>query len=420
MIALALALLAQAAAPKPAQPVSPPPNVQPTVQGPAAPENHSNGNGLTIENAIQLALRNNPDLLRVLYQSQSAEQDVTISRAAILPQLDFNASLGKTRQGGGITTVFQNQTLTTATVVQSDFGAGLTLHQLVFDGGRWWNSIDAAKLQRASANASVDEQRLLTIFTVEQRFYELVRQQRQLKVLGDAAVRSRDQADFTQRLFEGGRATQADVYAARANRDNDEVNRLGQERAVELARADLSTAVGLDPGTPLTVQEPQNLMAEPAQPPAMQQAVSQALVTRPSIKAASLLFESNEKAASAAKGDYWPSLSASAGWNRGTTEASQYFGDPIKNSQMTIGLTLNWNVFNGLATNANVRKAQIQALLSQNALQRARRTGASDVERAVAQLATAGARVRVAQQAEQTAGEGLRLAGTRQEVGVGT
>ncbi|MFL5426342.1 MAG: hypothetical protein ACJ783_15025, partial [Myxococcales bacterium] len=85
MIALALALLAQAAAPKPAQPVSPPPNVQPTTQGPAAPENHSNGNGLTIENAIQLALRNNPDLLRVLYQSQSAEQDVTISRAAILP-----------------------------------------------------------------------------------------------------------------------------------------------------------------------------------------------------------------------------------------------------------------------------------------------------------------------------------------------
>ena len=49
-----------------------------------------------------------------------------------------------------------------------------------------------------------------------------------------------------------------------------------------------------------------------------------------------------------------------------------------------------------------------------------RRSVASDVEKAVAQLAAARAQARVAQQAEQTAKEGLRLARTRQEVGVGT
>src|SRR5205809_4668033 len=137
----------------------------------------------------------------------------------------------------------------------------------------------------------------------------MVRSQRQLTVLADAAKRSRDQADFTQRLFEGGRATQADVYAARANRDNDEILRLGQERVVELARADLALAIGIDPSEALTVAEPPRLMEDPAQPPPALDAVARALQNRPSLKAASLTVESNRKLASAAKGDYWPTVS---------------------------------------------------------------------------------------------------------------
>jgi len=420
MIALALALLAQAAAPKPAQPVSPPPNVQPTTQGPAAPDNQSNGNGLSIENAIQLALRNNPDLLRVVYQSQSAEQDVAISRAAILPQLDFNASLGKTRQGGGITTVFQNQTLTTATVVQSDFGVGLALHQLVFDGGRWWNSLDAAKLQRASANASVDEQRLLTVFTVEQRFYELVRQQRQLKVLGDAAVRSRDQADFTQRLFEGGRATQADVYAARANRDNDEINRLGQEARVELARQDLAITIGVDPSQPLTIEEPSQMQREPISPPPASEAVEKALASRPNLKAFALTAEAQRKSASAARGDYWPVIALDGSYNRHAQDIETFTSSPEKASTLSGAISLNWNIFQGLATKATVQKAEIATAQAETDLAAGRRTVASDVERAIAQLAAARQQARIAAQSVETAGENLRLARTRQQVGVGT
>ena len=49
-----------------------------------------------------------------------------------------------------------------------------------------------------------------------------------------------------------------------------------------------------------------------------------------------------------------------------------------------------------------------------------RRTVASDVQRAVAQLAASRQQARIAAQSVQTAGENLRLARTRQQVGVGT
>jgi len=199
------------------------------------------------------------------------------------------------------------------------------------------------------------------------------------------------------------------------------VTRLGQERNVELARADLSVAIGLDPGTPLTVTEPLNMLAEPVQPPALPQALERALSNRPSLKAFALTAESNRKTASAAKGDYWPTLSANGFWQRGTRDdVGRAFETPGRDSHSGVSLDLTWNIFSGLSTQADVRKAEIQVALAENDLASGRRGVASDVEKAVAQLATARAQTRVAQQAEQTAKEGLRLARTRQEVGVGT
>ncbi len=375
---------------------------------------------LTLEEALKIGLQRNTDLQRQVLLALSAEQDRVIARSAILPLVNFNASIGVTRQGSG-DVVVQGVSFPQPAAVFSTGNAGLTVRQLVFDGGKWWNNLSAASLGLAASEAQVDEQRLQISYLIEQRFYELVRAQRQLQVLGDAAVRSRDQADYTQRLFEGGRATQADVYAARANRDNDEVIRLGQERAVELARADLSTAIGLDPGSPLTVVEPQNLLAEPTQPPALQEAVDRALTNRPSLKAFTLTAESNRKAASAAKGDYWPRLSVGGFWQRGVRDdLVLLFRAPGRDSQAGVSVDLTWNLFAGLSTDATVRKAEILVQLAENDLVSGRRGVASDVEKAVAQLATARAQARVAQQAEQTAREGLRLARTRQEVGVGT
>jgi outer membrane protein len=377
------------------------------------------GQNLTLEAAVQLALQRNPDLRKQALLALSSEQDTVLARSNILPALNFNASYNDTRQGGGVT-VIQNVEIPTSTLVFHSWQGSLSARQLIFDGGKWWNNLDAANLGYASNLAQVDEQRLQITYLVEQRFYELIRAQRQLLVLAEAAARSRDQADFTQRLFEGGRATQADVYAARANRDNDEIFRLGQERIVELARADLALAIGTDPAEPLTVAEPPRLMDAPAQPPAGKEAVARALATRPSIKAASLLVESNRKQAAAAGGDYWPSVALNAGYQRTARGLSTIFTDPSRNSTLYGAVSLSWNVFNGFATGANVRKAEILTLLSETDLQTARWNVASDVEKAVAQLSTARAQARVAQQAEATAREGLRLARTRQEVGVGT
>lgn len=374
---------------------------------------------LSLDGAVQMALERNTDLQHQMLLTLSAEQDKIIARSAILPSVDFNGSISELRLNGPVF-VSGAPVPVQGTTTSGSQQASLSVRQLVFDGGAWWNNMAAADLGLQANQATLDEQRLQITYLVEQRFYELVRAQRQLAVLSDAAARSRDQAEFTQRLFEGGRATQADVYAARANRDNDEVNRLGQERNVELARADLATAVGVEPGEPLTVSEPPTLMQPPAAAPAVQDAVAHALQNRPSLKAFALTAESNRKLATAASGAYWPRVALVAQWGRTTNYFPTFVDRPDLNSQASVGVNVSWNIFNGLNTTANVRKAELQVSLAENDFAAGRRNVAADVQKAVAQLATARTQVQVAQQAENTAKEGLRLAKTRQEVGVGT
>src|SRR5205823_1853895 len=312
-----------------APPVQPPPE---EAQRPAPPP----PNALTLERAVQLALEANYDLRRAEYQAFSSAQDVVISRSNILPRLDFNASLSNTRIGGGVFQGTFTDPLTGATIAQvsrdqvfRSYSARIAAQQLLFDGGKWWNTLAASNLALASSEANVQEQRLTAIYNVEQRFYELVRQQRQLRVLGDAAQRSRDQAGFTQRLFEGGRATQADVYAARANRDNDEIIRLTQERVVEFARQDLALTIGWEPAASLAIVEPPQMQQEPEAPPPAGQAVEKALASRPSLKAFAFAAEARRKAEAAARGDYWPRVGLSASFGRSTTDWQLFTGLPL-------------------------------------------------------------------------------------------
>ncbi len=387
----------------------------------AAAQTPAPDNTLTLERAIQVALDRNYDLRRTQYQALSSEQDLLIARSAILPRLDFNGSLTRVRQGAGTPIVGGVILTPRPTEAYWSYIGSVRATQLVFDGGKWWNNLAAADAQLASTQASIDEQRLTTVYTVEQRFYELVRAQRQLKVLGDAATRSRDQAEFTQRLFEGGRATQADVYAARANRDNDEIVRLTQERLVEFARQDLALTIGWDPAEALAIVEPAQMQQEPEATPPAGQAVEKALASRPSLKAFAFAAEARRKTEAAARGDYWPQVSLSASYGRSTSEWQLFTGLPLgHDSTLSGGVDITWNLFAGFSTKANVEKAQVNVLLAEIDLTNGRRGVASDVERAIAQLGVARQQARIAAQTQQTSSENLRLARTRQQVGVGT
>lgn len=399
----------------------PPPSPQEAVDGdqPSGP--------VSLDAAVQLALSRNHEVIAASLSALQAQQSYIATRGTILPTLNFNASIGPVRIGGGevIGTFVDPTTGQTVTQVNStqsywSHSAGLSLSQLLFDGGAWWNNLDAAKLSFKSLQETSDEQKLQTTYQVTQAFLELVRAQKQLAVFGEAARRSRDQADFEEKLYNGGKVAQADVYAARSNRDNDEVNRLSSEALVEQNRYALATLLGLDSTAPITVVEPAELKDLPPAPPTPANAVQTALASRPSLRAFEHALESTRKATSGIKGRYYPSLSFNASYQRGSRVFPDIISNPADKNTLSASLNLNWNLFNGLADQANVRKSELLELNNENDLAHGKRQVAADVQTAIANLSGARQRAQVAGQSEATAQEGLRLAKARQTVGVGT
>lgn len=382
---------------------------------------------LTLERAEAMALERNGPLRRTELQIRSAEADRIQARAAILPRLDFNASLGRSRNGGGeVTGSFVDPStgetvpLTTPTQVFSTYSGGLWLQQILFDGGKWWSNLEAKESSLSAAKQDAAEARQDTIYGVRQRFYALILAERQLQVFSQAAARSRAQAEATQRLFESGRQTQSEVFAARANRDNDEINQLGQEARVEMARQDLAVAVGVEPGESIAVEEPPRLFDDLEPSPPVEAAVAGALSKRAKLRALAHRLESQRQAVAAASGDYWPTIGIGVGYSRQARSPEVFTSSLDKVSTATVGLTFNWNLFNGLATRAQVEKARVQVLQAENDLSDARRSVAAEVERCVARLAAARRVALVAQRSEEASSEGLELARARQEQGSGS
>jgi len=294
-----------------------PPQVETDSEHPTGP--------LSLDGAVQIALSRNHDVILAALNAMQAEQAYFISRGNILPNLAFNAQVGFNYAGstparntviGGV----QVQLPAEASSTSGNYGVGLSFSQLVFDGGAWWNNLDAAKFNFKSLEATVAEQKLQTTYQVTQAFLELVRAQKQLAVFEEAAKRSRDQVDFEERLYNGGKAAQADVYAARSNRDNDEINRLSSAALVDQNRYALGILLGIDPASPMVVVEPAELKDLPPAPPPPANAVERALSTRPSLVAYELALRSTQKTSSALKGRYYPSVSLQASYTRYTQQ----------------------------------------------------------------------------------------------------
>jgi len=271
-----------------------------------------------------------------------------IARSAILPSVDFNASVGVTRQGAGKTSSSRanrspKARVSTAPATQ-DSPSGSS-SSTVASGEQHVR----ANLGLEATQAQVDEQRLQITYLVEQRFYELVRAQRQLQ--SSAMPRS---GAATRQITRCGCSRAAGpprpTFTPRAQTGTTTRCSGSARNAPSSWRAPTLDRHRLDPGAPLTVVEPPNMLAEPNQPPAVQDAVERALTKRPSLKGFALTAESNRKAASAAKGNYWPTLSVNGFWDRRTRDDMVLlFKAPGRDAQAGVTLDLNWNIFAGLS-----------------------------------------------------------------------
>jgi outer membrane protein TolC len=365
---------------------------------------------ITLEE-VRAASRQNLDALKAELELRRQQEGVTWAKSAIFPQVAINSTLGakgatesKTLQPAPIPDPSSpTHDLTYYPVSPGYTSAGVSLSlsvtQLIYDGGRWWNQIAQNGGQERAALGQLDEQRLVSELEAVNRFYQLLSAQFTLGVLENAVKRSETQVDRAKSMFEAGRAAKLDAIDAEVNLGNDRINVLRQQNTVTAAQVELLKWLG----QPTREVEAVDPGSRPAPVAALEDVMLAARGARPLLRALDAQIVVMERAVDVAWSAYLPSVSLAGTYTRAGNSVDPVLTDLRRNNNFSLGLNLGWNVFNGFGNQAQVDQARENLTQARLTRDRAEVDLDGDLRRSLRAL-------EVQQQVEAIAAENLKLA----------
>jgi outer membrane protein TolC len=400
----------QPPAARPAQPpVAPPPTAQPApapAPAPAAPGRPGPpqvvGRLLTLDEAVNIALDNQPQIAARLGDYAAARFRVDQALSPLLPQITGTWTAARTQSAGATVTGAAETTWTTTNI------ARVSLSQLLFDFGKNLAAVDAQRKLAEVALEDVELQRQLLSLSVKEAYTNILFAQRLIRVNEQALQRAELNLRSARGFFDVGTRPKSDVARAEVDVANARVDVIRARNAERLARVALNTAMGIEVDTPTQVQD--NLVREPFT--IDRQAVrAEALAQRPEQRQARLRADASQSAERAAFRNFFPDITAGGFYGASRTEFNEIW---------ELNLNLTWSIFDGGNRIARWREARANLDAAQARIRASEFDIIRDVEQALLTVTEASERIDAAQTAVASAQENFRLAQGRFDAGVGT
>ncbi len=196
---------------------------------------------LTLQQAIENALRENPSVIAARHAVEEAEARVRQARAGYYPQFGFN---GIAKMGLSGATNALGLVGLPASPLYRNLADSLNASQTVFDFGRTKHRLASERKLRDAAESDVATAEADVTLKVEQAWYGLLRAQRLREVTAEI-VRSREATvRQAQALYEGQIRSRVDLDLARANLSRAQLQASEAENRVHAAVATLGLALG--------------------------------------------------------------------------------------------------------------------------------------------------------------------------------
>ncbi|MDY7228124.1 TolC family protein [Hyalangium rubrum] len=372
--------------------------------------------------------RKNTQALLSLLDLERAEQQVNLSRAPLLPQVDFNTSAGGTLLGrqrivntfcdpSGENCVQEPREV--APTSRGGFDLTLSISQIIYDRARWKlleQSGATAEATRGQALEQADASELEAI----NRFFTLYRSQATIQVLEATVRRSEEQLERARALFEAGRVGRGEELSALVNLGNDRISLL--QRRSQLAQDQAQLAIWLArPGAEaLEAQPPATLTQEPAPAPALEVALNEARQRRPLIQALQQQVRAASLGKDVARAGYLPRLLAQGAYSRSDPSADVFYTEPRLQHTLRGAVVLQWDIFTGLSSRAEVSRAAASVRTAELNLAQSERELEAEVRRTLVALEVQISAAKLSADNREAAAQSLALAEERFKAGAGS
>ncbi|HEY7981768.1 MAG TPA: TolC family protein [Candidatus Eremiobacteraceae bacterium] len=385
-------LIAGVAKAEAAQP-SPAPAPSPIMQQTAPPASTSSSPSspspvtLTLVDAENVALAQSPLLAIARAELLSAGAAKGLAQSGELPNIGVSAD--STRSKVSNTTGNQGQGNASGQLTSNN--ASVNVRQLIFDGGRVWSQVSAARYGEDAARYTLQRTVQTVFFSIAQDYFAALQARHALIAANDAFHLAQVQEQLVNAQYRAGLAAKADVLTAQFPMAQAALKVAQTQYGEQLALATLLNAMGL-PATQ-SVLLADDTSTSGAAPATVDQVLAVASISRPDLLSAQASSKSADLALRAASLARFPLISATA--SDGASGTAPNLGGRNGNNY-SYGLGLTFPLYDGGAIHAQTVQAQAQASIASANLKTAELGVSLSVQQAFLNLETARASVTAA------------------------
>lgn len=382
---------------------------------------------ITIEQAIELALKNNKDIVEARIEIEQSRFALREERAALFPTLDFGSAFMSPsvlgfEDSGFLDSVAEQEADAGLPVTRSpstgaasfDFNPNLGLRYDIYDGGLRGALIRTAEKQLRIAELDletvIEDVRLETLSD----YYTLQDNDAQVEIEEAAVEEATRTFRDAQLLEEAGVGTRFDVLRARV-----ELTQVQQSLILAVAERDIARR---ELAETLSISDNANLAAADAIAQAgiwelsLPESIVLAFRNRAELKQLLLQREISEEQRTVALSEIRPTITTAANYT-----LKDDFDDNFDiTDEYSLGLNIQWRLFDGGAASAGAQQAEKEIEIAETQFANTRNEIRLAVERAYLQLISNQDNLNTAAEGVELAEESLEMARLRFQEGIGT
>ncbi|MCK9420361.1 MAG: TolC family protein [Nitrospirae bacterium] len=377
---------------------------------------------LTLDQAIDKALKNNPGLKAADAQVEIADAGVLRSASFFLPKVTVSEIWSRTDSPLMALGTKLNQEIVTSADFDpavmndpeliSNYNTRLAIVQPVFNGGKEYIGRKQAKISREASVQDRERTRQETIYNVVKAYYGVLLAEEYRKVALQSLETSEANVNLAQARYTAGAVLQSDLLRAKVQLAEVREMATRSRNGVKLATAALNFAMGTPQGNENDFSGTLSTQDVKTDMNAM---LDEAAAKRPDLISMELNRKNAEKSVTMARTDYIPSLNlmGQMDWN-----SDKPAGNDAKS--WAVMAVLQWNLFDGLVTRSKVKEALATSSRMRSMEEQTRSGVQLQVRQAYYDLDASLDRISASASAAQEAEEGLRIVQKRYETGMTT
>jgi outer membrane protein len=369
----------------------------------------------TLDQAIEQALANNPDMQIAVERIGQAEAQLGVALSAFYPQVTARVGYEHSNNPAQVFSMVVAQRDFTSESINNinnpgyrqNFRPEIIGKLSLFRGGQDYQNSKAAELGIDAAEFERSTVRNALIEAVTASYYAYLAAQEAQKVAQDSISAIDSELKQSKLRYEAGTLLKSDVLSLEVKLAEAQEAQIRAANGIEVAKAGLATLLGLSADQAFTVASSSSALPKPKLTSSFNDLLELAMAQRPEVKAAANQVEISQRQVKIAQGAYLPKADAYVSYGQDSRDPGFY----SSKDNVTAGVSVQMDLFSGLETKNRVSAAERKAAEARETERKTKLAIEQEVKVAFLKLQEALARVRVAEASVASAEEALRLVG---------